>query len=93
MGKLISKPDEPRSPAVLEMERQLAEMSCINTLRADEGDSVMILCDNPEGHPNNAVECCGLWTEWEDRRFTGETLLAALKAAVATRAALAQQRG
>ncbi len=68
---------------MLEMERLLAEMSCIHTLRAAEGDSVNILCDNPEGPPNNAVECCGAWTDWEDQRFTGETLLDALRTAVA----------
>jgi hypothetical protein len=82
---LAAKRDEPRNPTVLEMERMLAEMSCVHTLRADEGDSVTILCDNPEGPPNNAVECCGAWTEWNDLRFDGETLLGALKAAVSAR--------
>jgi hypothetical protein len=90
---LASKPNEPRSPTVLEMERLLAEMSCIHALRADEGDSVTILCDNPEGPPNNAVECCGFWTEWNDLRFGGETLLAALQAAVADRVALTSAKG
>lgn len=85
---LAAKPNEPRSPTVLEMERMLAEMSCIHTLRADEGDSVTILCDNPDGPPNNAVECCGAWTYWEDRRFDGETLLAALQLAASTRTAV-----
>lgn len=70
---------------MLEMERLLAEMSCIHALRADEGDSVTILCDNPEGPPNNAVECCGAWTEWNDLRFDGETLLDALRAASVAR--------
>ncbi len=85
---LAAKPNEPRSPTVLEMERLLAEMSCIHALRTDEGDSVTILCDNPEGQPNNAVECCGAWTEWNDLRFDGETLLGALRSACAAREVL-----
>lgn len=68
-----------------ELERHLAEIACIHKLRAEEGDSVTILCDNPEGPPNNAVECCGAWTDWSDRRFHGETLLGALRAAVEAR--------
>lgn len=46
----------------------------IQALRAEEGDQINLLCDNPEGPPNNAVECCGAWTDWLDRRFEGETL-------------------
>lgn len=62
------------------------QMKLVDTLRSDEGNSVTILCDNPEGPPNNAVEVQGAWTEWEDRRFDGETLLEALtKAAEAYR--------
>lgn len=57
-------------------------VSLVDTLRADEGDSVMLLCDNPEGPPNNAVICNGGWTDYCDRRFDGETLIAALQAAV-----------
>lgn len=73
--------------ALLEMERYLGEMACIHRLRAEEGDSVTILCDNPEGPPNNAVECNGAWTDWLDRRFEGDTLLRALEAAVNARKA------
>ncbi len=53
----------------------------IDFLRADEGDSVTLLCDNPEprtSDENNAIECNGYWTNWQDRRFAGETLEAAL---------------
>lgn len=50
-------------------------MDRINELRKNEGDSVRILCDNPEGPPNNAIECCGDWTDWKDRRFVGERLI------------------
>jgi hypothetical protein len=60
-------------------------MKMIDRLRDGEGDAVAILCDNPDGSPNNAVECCGAWTEWEDRRFEGASLYEALSAAVATK--------
>ncbi|TIU02366.1 MAG: hypothetical protein E5W43_01080 [Mesorhizobium sp.] len=56
----------------------------IQDLRADEGSSVEILCDNPDfnGQPNNAVICCGDWTDWQDIRFTGDTIDDALGAAM-----------
>jgi uncharacterized protein YjaG (DUF416 family) len=67
-------------------------MRLIQVLRADEGDSVDALCDNPESFgPANAVECCGAWTEWLDTRFSGETLREALEAAVAAKAEAATQ--
>lgn len=49
----------------------------INILRQDEGSSVIILCDNPDynGLPNNAILCCGDWTDWEERRFAADSLL------------------
>lgn len=57
----------------------------IDLLRSQEGDSVTILCDNPEPcteAENNAVICNGDWTDWEDRRFSGVSLLDALSAAM-----------
>lgn len=56
----------------------------INKLRAGEGSSVEVLCDNPDfnGQPNNAVVCNGGWTDWQNVRFTGETVGAALGAAM-----------
>jgi hypothetical protein len=55
----------------------------IDFLRADEGDSVTLLCDNPDfnGQPDCAIECKGYWTNWKDRRYTGDTLVAALELA------------
>lgn len=50
----------------------------VMALRAEEGDSVEILCDNPEGPPNNAVVIRAWWTEWEEQRFEGSTLAEAL---------------
>lgn len=61
----------------------------IQALRAPEGHTVTICCDNPDfnGEPNSVVTCCGDWTGWEDQRFTGETLIDAMKAAATARAA------
>lgn len=60
----------------------LAAMALIETLRADEADSVTIFADNADfGGPNSAVECCGGWTGWLDQRFVGDNLLEALVAA------------
>lgn len=64
------------------LERLVSEMTLIHELRADEGDTVAILCDNPDfGSPSNAVECNGAWTGYGDRRFEGDSLLAALRMA------------
>lgn len=56
----------------------------INVLRADEGDSVEILSDNPDfnGQPNCAIVCCGDWTGWLHKRFAADTLLDALSMAM-----------
>ena len=52
-------------------------------LRADEGSQVLLVCDNPDfnGQPNNAVECVADWTGWDNLRFTGDTIVDALRAA------------
>lgn len=59
----------------------------IDELRADEGDSVEILCDNPDfnGQPNCAVVCCGDWTGWLHKRFAADTLLDTLSMAATER--------
>lgn len=59
----------------------------INVLRADEGDSVTILCDNPDfnGQPNCAIICNGDWTGWVDKRFAADTVLDALSMAMVER--------
>lgn len=65
---------------------KILAMTLIQTLRFEECDSVTILCDNPDGPPNNAVECSGLWTSMKDLRFEGSTLIEALRTAVRHRA-------
>jgi len=89
----------PTSPAegvgdleeLADANRSFVEM--LHELRREEGDSVTLLCDNPDfnGQPNNAIECNGAWTNWTERRFTGDSLTAAVRAAYdAKRAALSK---
>jgi len=64
-------------------EAMVEAWSLIETLRAPEGHSVTLMCDNPDfnGQPNCAIEVCGDWTNWHPKRFTGETVLDALRSA------------
>lgn len=71
-------------------EEKIKAWNLVESLRALEGDTVTLICDNPDfnGQPNNAVECCGDWTGWDERRFTGGNILEALQAARAARLAI-----
>lgn len=55
----------------------------VEALRAEEGHSVTLICDNPDFNmgPNNQVECCGDYTGWHEVHFAGDTLTAALLSA------------
>ncbi|WP_050400452.1 hypothetical protein [Bradyrhizobium embrapense] len=55
----------------------------VEALRADEAHSVTLFCDNPDFNmgPDSAVEVCGDYTDWSERRFEGDNLTAALMAA------------
>lgn len=57
----------------------------IEQLRAPEGATVTLICDNPDfnGQPNCAVEIVDDWTAWKTVRFTGDTMLDALRKAQA----------
>jgi hypothetical protein len=70
--------------AVTPGERGAEIVRLIDVLRSDEGDSVMILCDNPDfnGQPNCAIVCNGDWTGWVDKRFAADTILDALSMAM-----------
>lgn len=59
--------------------------SMIDILRREEGSSLTIFCQNPEGSgpDNEAITVSAGWTDWEDRRFTGTTLRECLAAALA----------
>lgn len=61
-----------------------AAMRFIDKLRADYG-TVTILPDNEEADTKAeqmAIDCCGEWTNWQDQRFYGETILQCLAKAV-----------
>jgi hypothetical protein len=60
-------------------------MDRIDELRKNEGASVRILCDNPDGPPNFAIEVNDEWTGWNDRRFEGERLIECLNDAIFAR--------
>jgi hypothetical protein len=55
-------------------------MGMIHDLRKGQGASVTIVCDNEEGTgaDNNAVDVCGEWTDWKDKRFIGKDVRDAL---------------
>ncbi len=66
----------------------------IEILRSDEGDSVTICCDDPEANEREkqvAIDCCAWWTDWNERRFYGESVLQCLAKAVQVRALLADR--
>lgn len=43
----------------------------IEALTKGEGNAVTTICANPDfnGQPNHAIDCCGDWTGWQERRF------------------------
>ena len=63
----------------------LVIVNAIEVLRADEGNSITFVCDNPDfdGQPAAKVICNGDWTNWADRAFTGDTVFECLGAALA----------
>lgn len=67
-----------------EIERLQAIVKPLDELRADEGSTVLIPCDNPEpSDPTGCyVEVADEWTEWRPRSFAGENLIEALVRAV-----------
>jgi hypothetical protein len=76
---------QQKDELIREMEsRAVVVENCINILRNEEGSSVTILCENPEGggdEPLNVIEVCDDWTGWNPRRFGGNTLREALETA------------
>lgn len=61
--------------------RNHARWEIVRELTADEGNSVEIYCDNPEGNPNNAIAVCGDYTDWDYRRIEGDSLMNCLEEA------------
>lgn len=58
----------------------------IEVLTREEGDSVTILCANPEFTGDNyAIEVSGDWTNWDTFRYGSNTTLEALEKAILSR--------
>jgi hypothetical protein len=70
-------------PAAYPIETCVAIVSALNRLRDNEGATVTFICDNPDFNsgPDRVVIVNDQWTNHEDRRFGGATLLDAISAA------------
>lgn len=70
-----------REPVNLAEHPDHAAIRYLEELRLGEGDSVTILCDDPEAESTAkrmAIVCNGAWTQWQDRRFYGESIVQCL---------------
>ena len=70
-----------REPVNLAEHPDHAAIRYLEELRLGEGDSVTILCDDPEADSTArrmAIVCNGAWTQWQDRRFYGESIVQCL---------------
>lgn len=69
-----------------QLRKQVEAMTILEQLRADEGNCVTFVCDNPDfnGQPNCAIEVCAEWTAWAPRRFSADTVLDCLRLAAAS---------
>src|SRR5258708_16438633 len=76
-------PEMREADMILAIEQIIEAWKIIEALRAPEGAEVTMICDNPDfnGQPNSAIEVCDDWTGWDTKRFTGDTVLDALRAA------------
>lgn len=70
-----------REPVNLAEHPDHAAIRYLEELRLGVGDSVTILCDDPEAESTAkrmAIVCNGEWTQWQDRRFYGESIVQCL---------------
>jgi hypothetical protein len=65
-----------------------ATLDKINSLRVEEGQCVMLCCDNNDfnGQPQCRIEVSADWTGWHPEVFMGDTLDDALDDAITTKA-------
>lgn len=71
-----------------------ASMAIINRLRADEGASVIILCEaHDRGLEHQGIAVNDDWTNYQDRYFYGQTLFDALSKAEDAKASAIRARG
>jgi len=66
-------------------QEKIEAWNLLEDLRSEEGSSVTIMCDNPDGDgPNNDfIEWVSSETEWVIKIFIGTSVLAALRKAKA----------
>lgn len=63
-------------------EQAIEAVAIIDELLAEECSSVTLFNDDPYfGGPDSAIEVVAEWTDWTPRRFTGDNMLGALRAA------------
>ncbi len=60
----------------------------IEELRAEEGASILICCQNPDfnGLKNERIICQAGFTDWKEETFDGDTLIEALREAAKAQA-------
>lgn len=74
------------SSRITETELLAEQMRLILQITDPEGSSVTICAVNADfDGPNNVITVSDDWTNWDERRFTGDSLLDCLHAAVAAR--------
>lgn len=79
--------DNRFSEMTVKLERLQAIVDNIDQLRKDEGNTILIPCDNPDWDgPACFVEVTSNWTGWQPRRFTGDTLSEAIANAISQQA-------
>lgn len=92
--RILSASPSRKDGQAEEIERLVEFQALLTDLCAEEGDSITLCSDNADfGLPSNAVDCNGAWTGWEDRRFTGGSLIEAVRSAARARAALNGEKG
>lgn len=75
--------DEGKCNADAERDRLRGIVDPLEELRANEGASVLVICDNPSfGGPGCAIEVTDQWTQCSDQRITGDNLADCLAKAV-----------
>lgn len=73
---------DPLQKAYLKLERIF---NLINLLREDEGASVEVCCDNPEGPPYCSIKVVDEWTGCEPRAFKCNSIMGSLEMALKAR--------
>lgn len=89
LGEVVPAIEGPQGFSARRSEHEGAGeiVAAVNELRAEGGACVEFCCPNEDfnGQPDEIVDVTASWTDWEPRRFGGDTLLAALQLALAAK--------